>query len=108
MILMKKYALLFLMLCPAIAMGQEKHRTDTLPAAIKQDTRIRKKATSEHLVSKNDFSMMVSPTGEADFVKYLQTLPGVASGSDGSSSYYARGWNMGGNIQTLDGVTVYG
>ena len=106
--ILKKYALLFLMLCPAIAMGQEKHRTDTLPAAIKQDTRIRKKATSEHLVSKNDFSMMVSPTGEADFVKYLQTLPGVASGSDGSSSYYARGGNMGGNIQTLDGVTVYG
>lgn len=33
---------------------------------------------------------MVTPTGEADFVKYIQTLPGVAGGSDGSSSYYVR------------------
>ena len=35
-------------------------------------------------------------------------LPGVATGSDGSSSYYVRGGNMGGNVQTLDGVTIYG
>ncbi len=40
--------------------------------------------------------------------KFIQTLPGVATGSDGSSSYYVRGGNMGGNVQTLDGVTIYG
>ena len=88
--------------------GQVYHKTDTLPAAIKQDTRVRKSVVSERIVSAKDFSMMVTPTGEADFVKYIQTLPGVAGGSDGSSSYYVRGGNMGGNVQTLDGVTVYG
>lgn len=101
------FPLLFLLI-PAVGAAQEYHKTDTLPAAIKQDTRGRKNVVNERIVSAKDFSMMVTPTGEADFVKYVQTLPGIASGSDGSSSYYARGGNMGGNVQTLDGVTVYG
>jgi hypothetical protein len=45
---------------------------------------------SERIIIPKDFFMMVTPTGEADFVKYIQTLPGVAGGSDGSSSYYIR------------------
>ena len=60
------------------------------------------------MIVKKDFSIMASPTGEADFVKFVQTLPGVASGSDGSSGYYVRGGNMGSNLQTLDGVPIYG
>ena len=99
---------ILLLLIPVMVSGQEYHRNDTLPAAIKLDTRGRKNVVNERIVSAKDFSMMVTPTGEADFVKYVQTLPGIASGSDGSSSYYARGGNMGGNVQTLDGVTVYG
>ena len=40
------------------------------------------------------FSVNVrAPTGDPDFVKFIQTLPGVATGSDGSSSYYVRGGN---------------
>ena len=101
------HSILFLLI-PVVVNGQVYHKTDTLPAAIKQDTRGRKNVVNERIVSAKDFSMMVTPTGEADFVKYVQTLPGIASGSDGSSSYYARGGNMGGNVQTLDGVTVYG
>ena len=93
---------------PLMAGAQEYHRTDTLPAAVKRDTRTRKAVVSERIIIPKDFFMMVTPTGEADFVKYIQTLPGVAGGSDGSSSYYVRGGNMGGNVQTLDGVTVYG
>lgn len=101
------FSFLFL-LFPLMAGAQEYHRSDTLPAAVKRDTRMRKAAVSERTILPKDFFMMVTPTGEADFVKYIQTLPGVAGGSDGSSSYYVRGGNMGGNLQTLDGVTVYG
>ena len=81
---------------------------DTLPAAIKEDTRSRQRTLSERMMTAKDFSVFASPTGEGDFVKLVQTLPGVTSGSDGSSSYYVRGGNLGGNLQTLDGVPVYG
>ena len=74
-------------------LAQEPVRTDTLPAAIKRASLLGRKTL---------------PTGDPDFVKFIQTLPGVATGSDGSSSYYVRGGNMGGNVQTLDGVTIYG
>ena len=96
------------LLLPAIASAQTPEKTDTLPAAIKTDQLGRQKTLSERLVVPKDFSVMATPTGEADFIKFVQTLPGVASGSDGSSSYYVRGGNMGGNVQTLDGVPIYG
>ena len=81
---------------------------DTLPAAIKEDIRSRQKTLSERILSERDISIMATPTGEADFVRLIQTLPGVASGSDGSTTYYVRGGNLGGNLQTLDGVPIYG
>ena len=91
------------------AIAQElKPIRDTLPAAIKEDTRSRQRTLSERMMTAKDFSVFASPTGEGDFVKLVQTLPGVVSGSDGSSSYYVRGGNLGGNLQTLDGVPVYG
>ena len=96
----------FLMSAPLFS--QELTKTDTLQAAIKSDVRGGQRSLNERIVLAGDFSMMASPTGQADFVKFVQTLPGVAGGSDGSSSYYVRGGNMGGNVQTLDGVPVYG
>jgi hypothetical protein len=90
------------------ARGQVIERRDTLPPAIKTDVRGRQKSVSERIVLPKDFSMLASPVGGGDIVKLVQTLPGVAIGSDGSSNYYVRGGNMGGNLQTLDGVPVYG
>lgn len=49
-----------------------------------------------------------SPLGEADPVKYIQTLPGVSSGMEGSSAFYVRGGNGGNNLTILDGIPVYG
>ena len=43
-----------------------------------------------------------------DYIKFIQTLPGVSTGADGTSSIYVRGGNLGGNVVTLDGVPVYG
>lgn len=51
---------------------------------------------------------MVAATGEADAIKYIQTLPGVSMGAEGGSAIYVRGGNLGGNVTTLDGVPIYG
>ena len=89
-------------------LAQEPARTDTLPAAIKRASILGRKTLSERVVIQSDLNVIASPTGDPDFVKFIQTLPGVATGSEGSSNYYVRGGNMGGNLQTLDGVTIYG
>ncbi len=51
---------------------------------------------------------IVSPLGEGDPLRWVQTLPGVASGADGTSALYVRGGNIGNNLISLDGVPVYG
>lgn len=60
------------------------------------------------IVPSSNLSSIVSSTGEADVIKYIQTLPGVSTGSEGSSAVFVRGGNLGGNLQTLDGVPLYG
>lgn len=107
--MIRKFPVFLLVLCLAAPVfGQEADRTDTLQAAIKRVSLPGRNTLSERVLVQKDLNMMVSPTGAPDFVKFVQTLPGVAAGSDGSSSYYVRGGNMGSNIQTLDGVTIYG
>jgi len=45
--------------------------------------------------------------GEKDLIKTLQLLPGVQSGSEGSSGLYVRGGSPDQNLFLLDGVPVY-
>ena len=45
--------------------------------------------------------------GEADVIKAIQLLPGVQSGSEGSSGLYVRGGGPDENLILLDGVPVY-
>jgi len=45
--------------------------------------------------------------GEADVLKTLQLMPGVQSGSEGSSGLYVRGGGPDQNLILLDGVPVY-
>lgn len=45
--------------------------------------------------------------GEPDVIKALQLMPGVQSGSEGSSGMYVRGGGPGQNLFLLDGVPVY-
>lgn len=51
---------------------------------------------------------VVNPTGESDALKYVQTLPGVSMGGEGTTALFVRGGNMGSNAFTLDGVPIYG
>ncbi|MFV0554580.1 MAG: TonB-dependent receptor [Mangrovibacterium sp.] len=45
--------------------------------------------------------------GEADIMKYLQLMPGVQSGSEGTSGLYVRGGSPDQNLIIIDGVPVY-
>lgn len=91
-----------------VALGQTMEKKDSIPAATVWGEKGFQRAVSERFVIPKDFSFMTSVVGRGDVVKLVQTLPGIASGSDGSAAYYVRGGNMSGNLQTLDGVPVYG
>ena len=45
--------------------------------------------------------------GEADILKTLQLMPGVQTGSEGTSGFYVRGGGPDQNLILLDGVPVY-
>lgn len=45
--------------------------------------------------------------GETDLLKTIQLLPGVQSGSEGSSGFYVRGGGPDQNLVLVDGVPVY-
>ena len=81
---------------------------DTLTAAVKTD---RMRTVRNAGTFRSDLPTIrgiVSPLGEGDPLRWVQTLPGVASGADGTSALYVRGGNMGNNLISLDGVPVYG
>lgn len=80
---------------------------DTLQAALVTADRARTIGGSR-LIKPQELRGVISVTGESDPVKFIQTLPGVSTGAEGSSSFYARGGNFGNNVLTLDGVPVYG
>ncbi len=45
--------------------------------------------------------------GEVDIIRSLQLLPGVQSGSEGTTGFYVRGGSPDQNLILLDGVPVY-
>jgi outer membrane receptor for ferrienterochelin and colicin len=68
-------------------------------------------------ISRTQMSMVEIPTstlnkipvllGEPDVLKVIQLLPGVQSGSEGTSGIYVRGGGPDQNLFLLDGVPVY-
>ena len=94
------------MLMPSISSAQTVTQRDSIIAAIVTGNRPR---VSINLATVNPDNMPIaaSATGETDIVKFVQTLPGVATGTGGGNAYYVRGGNLGGNLQTLDGVPIY-
>lgn len=82
--------------------------SDTLTAANKVAYRGVKMLTGRTLSGIETVRNVIAPIGEGDAIKLVQTLPGVSTGAEGSSAIYARGGNLGNNLMSLDGVTVYG
>jgi outer membrane cobalamin receptor len=72
---------------------------------------------SDEMVKSTQMSMIEMPVhqikalpvllGEADVLKSLQLMPGVQSGSEGTSGLYVRGGGPDQNLILLDGVPVY-
>ena len=87
--------------------AQEVVIRDTLRASKIEDSRIRR-IVGVQVVGSDQIRNQVSAMGESDYIKFIQTLPGVSTGADGTSSIYVRGGNLGGNVVTLDGVPVFG
>ena len=106
----KCFVTLFLALiaiCPSYA--QDTHLRDTLQASIKTDhSRRNELRIDRHESIASYIRAVVSPLGEGDPIRWVQSLPGVSSGADGTTSFYVRGGNMGNNLITLDGIPVYG
>ena len=70
-------------------------------------------ATLQHragtrMVKSSDIRALITPLGDGSAIKLIQTLPGVATGAEGSSAIYVRGGNLGSNVITIDGVPLYG
>lgn len=81
---------------------------DTLPAAQITARRIIRLDTGHIETSLDGIRSVASPLGEGDPIRWIQSLPGVATGADGTSASYVRGGNIGGNLVTIDGIPVYG
>lgn len=100
----------FLLAAPVLQAQDRETLRDTLPASLK----VGERGSSEKLPGTftTDLAALrgkaLSPVGENDAVKYAMTRPGVASGAEGFSAFFARGGNLGNNLFTLDGVRIYG
>ena len=58
-------------------------------------------------ISKKDLEIMPAIMGERDVIKAYQFMPGVQSGTEGSSKLFVRGGSSDQNLVLLDDVTLY-
>jgi len=58
-------------------------------------------------ISAKDLEIMPAIMGERDVIKAYQFMPGVQSGTEGSSKLYVRGGSSDQNLVLLDDVTLY-
>lgn len=93
---------------PLASFAQQREIKDTLRSSLVIGEKSGAREAGTRIVKVADFKNMVSAIGDADVIKYIQTLPGVSTGGEGSSAFYVRGGNLGGNLLTLDGVPLYG
>ena len=101
-----KIVVLSLAFMPATVFARE--QTDTITAAKKVSYRNLPTITGSYNIKAEEAAKVISPLGEGDPVKYVQTISGVATGAEGSSAIYVRGSGSGNSIFMLDGVPVYG
>ncbi len=75
--------------------------------AKKDETQVDKTQMSISEIPINTIKSLPVIFGEVDVLKTLQLLPGVQSGSEGTSGLYVRGGGPDQNLILLDGVPVY-
>ena len=101
------FTIIILALFPLALSAQNAVWNERLDSSVIQARRVRPELTVIP-INPADLRRTASPLGEADPVKFIQTLPGVSTGMEGASAYYVRGGNEGNNLTTLDGIPVYG
>lgn len=95
-------------LLSSIPLHAQNEMQDTLKASSVTGFRRVRLETGRIESPRNSIRAVASPLGEGDPIRWVQNLPGVATGADGTSAVFVRGGNIGGNLITLDGVPVYG
>ena len=98
---------IILMFLPVALFAQNAVWNERIDSSVIQARRVRPELTVIP-INTADLRRTASPLGEADPIKFIQTLPGVSTGMEGSSAYYVRGGNEGNNLTTLDGIPIYG
>lgn len=105
---MKRIIILAALLVSPVAFCQTTEVRDSLNGAVVVGKMSLARDAGARIINISDFQNMVAATGEADAIKFIQTLPGVSTGGEGSSAFYVRGGNAGSNLVSLDGVPIYG
>lgn len=59
------------------------------------------------VINPSTITALPSLTGESDLLKSLQLLPGVKSGTEGTTGLYVRGGNIDQNLYLVDGIPIY-
>ena len=100
----------FLSICLSVLplAGQDIVFRDSLEAARITALRHMHRETGATLAAPEHIRATASPLGEGDALRWVQSLPGVVTGADGTSAFYVRGGNSGGNLLTVDGIPIYG
>ena len=75
--------------------------------ARKEDENIERKQMSVMDVPVRMVKQLPAILGETDILKVIQLLPGVQSGSEGTTGFYVRGGNADQNLVLLDEAVVY-
>lgn len=86
--------------------------SSTLQEVTIKDKAIEKRFVDEPIpgkiyVNPEIVSSMPSLTGESDLLKALQMLPGVKSGTEGTTGLNVRGGNIDQNLYLVDGIPIY-
>ena len=90
-----------------VALERSNRLFDVQVTAARRDFGVDDSQMSASVLTAAKIKSIPSLMGEHDVMKALQRLPGVQSGSEGSSGVYVRGGNFDQNLVTLDGVTLY-
>ncbi len=90
-----------------ISMIQSKQLQEVVITQIKANELHTRPQMSLNSISMDQVKNSPVLLGEADLLKTIQLLPGVKSGSEGSSGVYVRGGSPDQNLILLDGVPIY-
>jgi hypothetical protein len=63
--------------------------------------------SSVQTISMNSIRELPYLLGEQDPIKFIQTLPGISTGTDGNNGYYVRGGGIDQNMIMLDHMELY-